>query len=179
MPFGLNKSTGTRWHTCHRELRWSDFDQYQHVNNAKYVEFAQDSRMVFLKDVLMEMDVAIPPLFVRHATVDYPHPLSPGESEVAVRSFITDIGTKSCTMRQEIRDSNARVACVLDTVMVGIDIMTGKSRPWTGGTLSTSAYSSSQPTRMTWLRTSQPGPCELSTASVLLTVPSRGVVWLS
>lgn len=130
MAFHLNSSTGTRWHTCRRELRWSDFDQYQHVNNAKYLEFAQDARMVFLKDVLSEMDIAVPPFFVRHTTIDYPHPLSPGESEVAVRSFITHVGTKSCTMRQEIQDSNARVTCIVDTVMVGIDIMTAKPRPW-------------------------------------------------
>ena len=89
MPFIDNDATGTRWHTCHRELRWSDFDQYQHVNNAKYLEFGQDARMVFLKDVLMEMDIAVPPFFVRYTTIDYPRPLSPGEAEVAVSSFFT------------------------------------------------------------------------------------------
>ena len=131
MPFIDNDATGTRWHTCHRELRWSDFDQYQHVNNAKYLEFGQDARMVFLKDVLMEMDIAVPPFFVRYTTIDYPRPLSPGEAEVAVSSFFTKVGTKSCTMRQEVRDSLGKVACTIDTVMVSIDMMTGKSRQWT------------------------------------------------
>lgn len=74
MPFIDHEPTGTRWHTCHRELRWSDFDQYQHVNNAKYLEFGQDARMVFLKDVLVEMDIAVPPMFARHTTIDYPYP---------------------------------------------------------------------------------------------------------
>ena len=131
MPFIDNDATGTRWHTCHRELRWSDFDQYQHVNNAKYLEFGQDARMVFLKDVLMEMDIAVPPFFVRYTTIDYPRPLSPGEAEVAVSSFFTKVGRKSCTMRQQVRDSIGQVACTIDTVMVGIDMMTGKSREWT------------------------------------------------
>lgn len=130
MPFLLDDATGARKHTCRRELRWSDFDQYQHVNNAKYLEFAQDSKMVFLKDVLMEMDVAVPPFFVRHVTVDYPHPLSPGEAEVAIITWITKIGTKSCTMRQEMRDSIGRLSCVVDTVMVGMDPISGKSREW-------------------------------------------------
>lgn len=130
MPFVDHEPTGSRWHTCHRELRWSDFDQYQHVNNAKYLEFAQDARMVFLKDVLVEMDIAVPPFFVRHTTIDYPRPLSPGEAQVAVSSFFTKIGNKSCTMRQEVKDSLGRVACCIDTVMVGIDMMTGKSREW-------------------------------------------------
>lgn len=130
MPFVMHEPTGTRWHTCHRELRWSDFDQYQHVNNAKYLEFAQDARMVFLRDVLTEMDIAVPPFFVRHTTIDYPRPLSPGESEVAVGTFVTHVGTKSCTMRQQIKDSLGRVTCTVDTVMVGVDMMTGKSREW-------------------------------------------------
>lgn len=130
MPFIKHEETGARWHTCHRELRWTDFDQYQHVNNAKYLEFAQDARMVFLRDVLTEMDIAVPPFFVRHTTIDYPRPLSPGENEVAVRTFVTQVGTKSCVMRQECRDSNSNVVCTVDTVMVGVDMMTGKSRAW-------------------------------------------------
>lgn len=130
MPFIEHNATGSRQHICHRELRWSDFDQYQHVNNAKYLEFAQDSRMVFLKDVLVEMDIAVPPFFVRHTMIDYPRPLSPGEAEVAVSSFFTSVGRKSCTMRQQIMDSLGRVACTVDTVMVGMDVMTGKSREW-------------------------------------------------
>lgn len=131
MPFIQHKATGTRWHNCHRELRWSDFDQYQHVNNAKYLEFAQDARMVFLRDVLTEMDISVPPFFVRHTTIDYPRPLSPGENEVAVKTFVTHVGKKSCTMRQEVRDSLGRVACTIDTVMVGVDLLSGKSREWT------------------------------------------------
>lgn len=130
MPFIDHEPTGTRWHTCHRELRWSDFDQYQHVNNAKYLEFGQDARMVFLKDVLMEMDIAVPPMFARHTTIDYPYPLSPGESEVAVASYFIGVGRKSCTMRQVIQDSIGRVTCTIDAVMVGIDVMSGKSREW-------------------------------------------------
>ena len=130
MALILNEQTNTRWHTCHRELRWTDFDQYQHVNNAKYLEFAQDARMVFLKEVLVEMDIAVPPFFVRHTTIDYPRPLPPGESEVAVSSFFTSLGTRSCVMHQEVKDSQGRVACAVDTVMVGIDMATGKSREW-------------------------------------------------
>lgn len=130
MALVKHEELGSRWHTCHRELRWSDFDQYQHVNNAKYLEFAQDARMVFLKDVLTEINVAVPPFFVRHTSIDYPRPLSPGESEVAVRTFVIKVGTKSCTMRHECRDSNGRVVCTIDSVMVGMDMMTGKSRAW-------------------------------------------------
>lgn len=131
MAFVLHEPTGNRWHTCRIDLRWSDFDQYQHVNNAKYLEFAQDARMIFLRDVLTELDIAVPPFFVRHTTIDYPRPLSPGESQVGVSTFITDIGKKSFTTRQQVKDGVGRVASTIDTVMVGMDIMTNKSREWT------------------------------------------------
>ena len=130
MALILNEQTNTRWHTCHRELRWSDFDQYQHVNNAKYLEFAQDARMVFLKDVLVEMDIAVPPFFVRHTTIDYPRPVPPEDTEVAVSSYFTSLGTSSCVMHQEVKDSQGRVACAIDTVLVGVDMSTGKPREW-------------------------------------------------
>lgn len=130
MPFIENPETGTRWHSCHRELRWSDFDQYQHVNNARYLEFAQDARMDFVRDVVREMNITVPPFFVRHTTIDYPAPIPVGETEVAVSTHITNIGSKSCTIRHEMRDSNSRLACKIDTVMVGMDLKTGKSREW-------------------------------------------------
>ena len=49
---------------------------------------------------------------------------------MAVSSFFTSLGTRSCVMRQQVKDSIGRVACTIDTVMVGIDVMTGKSREW-------------------------------------------------
>ena len=69
-------------------------------------------------------------MFARHTTIDYPFPLSPGESEVAVASYFIDVGRKSCTMRQVVQDSVGRITCTIDAVMVGIDVMTGKSREW-------------------------------------------------
>lgn len=131
MPFIVDEATGARTHNCHRELRWSDFDQYQHVNNAKYLEFAQDARLMFLKDVLLELDIAVPAMFLRHCTIDYPRALPQGEAEVAINTWITQIGTKSCTMRQTVMDSLGRVACVIDAIQVGVDPISGKTREWT------------------------------------------------
>ena len=45
-------------------LRWRDMDSMGHVNNAKYLEFGQDARMVFLKDVLMVLAIVITGLAV-------------------------------------------------------------------------------------------------------------------
>ena len=32
---------------CTLQVRWADFDQFGHVNNVKYIEYAQEARILF------------------------------------------------------------------------------------------------------------------------------------
>lgn len=130
MPFVDNEATGTRYHSTRVNLRWSDFDQFQHVNNASYLEFSQDARIDFVRDVLTEMDISVPAFIVRWASVDYRKPLSSSDTQVLIQSFMYELGEKSFKMRQYIRNGQHKIVAVVDTVNVGVDIMTGKSRPW-------------------------------------------------
>ena len=34
---------------CTLQVRWADFDQYGHVNNVKYIEYAQEARILFIR----------------------------------------------------------------------------------------------------------------------------------
>lgn len=131
MPFVDNEATGTRYHSTRVNLRWSDFDQFQHVNNAAYLEFSQDARIDFVRDVLTEMDISVPAFVVRWASVDYRKALSSSETQVVVESFMYEIGEKSFKMRQNIRNAQHKIVAVVETVNVGVDILSGKSRPWT------------------------------------------------
>lgn len=131
MPFVGNEATGTRFHSTRVNLRWSDFDQFQHVNNAAYLEFSQDARIDFVRDILTEMDIAVPAFIVRWASVDYRKALSSSEVAVVVESFMYAIGEKSFKMRQYIRNSQHTIVAVVDTVNVAVDILSGKTRPWT------------------------------------------------
>jgi len=135
MPFVENESTGTRFHSTRVNLRWSDFDQFQHVNNAAYLEFSQDARIDFVRDVLTDLDISVPAFIVRWASVDYRKALSSSEVAVVVESFIFDVGEKSFKMRQYIRNGQHRIVAVVDTVNVAVDILSGKTRPWTEGDL--------------------------------------------
>lgn len=133
MPFVENAATGTRYHSTRVNLRWSDFDQFQHVNNAAYLEFSQDARIDFVRDVLTEMDISVPAFIVRWASVDYRKALSSSETQVVVESFMYELGEKSFKMRQYIRNAQHKIVAVVDTVNVAVDILSGKTRPWTEG----------------------------------------------
>ncbi|AWT26705.1 MULTISPECIES: acyl-CoA thioesterase [Corynebacterium] len=131
MPFIDHEASGSRYHSTRINLRWSDFDQFQHVNNAAYLEFSQDARIDFVRDVLTEMDISVPAFIVRWASVDYRKPLSSSDTQVLIESFMYEIGEKSFKMRQYIRNGQHRIVAVVDTVNVAVDILSGKSRPWT------------------------------------------------
>ncbi|MEJ6549061.1 thioesterase family protein [Corynebacterium sp. USCH3] len=130
MPFVDHEATGTRYHSTRVNLRWSDFDQFQHVNNAAYLEFSQDARIDFVRDVVTEIDMAVPAFVVRWASVDYQKSVSSSEVAVVVESFIYQVGVKSFKMRQYIRNGQHRLVAVVDTVNVGVDPISGKTRAW-------------------------------------------------
>lgn len=131
MPFVEHEATGKRFHSTRVNLRWSDFDQFQHVNNAAYLEFSQDARIDFVRDVLTDMDISVPAFIVRWASVDYRKALSSSETQVLIESFMYEIGEKSFKMRQNIRNAQHKLVAVVDTVNVAVDILSGKTRPWT------------------------------------------------
>lgn len=130
MPFVDHEATGARYHSTRVNLRWSDFDQFQHVNNAAYLEFSQDARIDFIRDVVTEIDMSVPAFVVRWASVDYQKSVSSSEVAVVVESFIFQVGVKSFKMRQYIRNGQHRLVAVVDTVNVGVDPISGKTRDW-------------------------------------------------
>ena len=100
-------------------VRWDDLDAFGHVNNAKYLTFAQEARFVWAG--LIEMVVA-------RAEVDFVAPIYDGNIFVDVNIWVTSIGNSSFTMAYEIRNGDAVVARI-KTVQVAVSLETKKSRP--------------------------------------------------
>ena len=135
MTFVDHEESGNRYHSTRINLRWADFDQFQHVNNAAYLEVSQDARIDFVRDVVTEIDMAVPAFVVRWASVDYKKALSSSEVAVVVDSFMYEVGKKSFKMRQVIRNAQHREVAVVDTVNVGVDPISGKTREWSDSDL--------------------------------------------
>jgi acyl-CoA thioester hydrolase len=112
------------------QLRWSDPDTYGHVNHARALSLLEDARLLMASEG-PGVVAGRPDIILARLEVDYLRQLyyRPGE-RLCVRSWLTRVGTKSFTMRQElIQDDQAAIR--LDAVLVLFDITTDSSRPMT------------------------------------------------
>ena len=112
------------------QLRWSDPDTYGHVNHARALSLLEDARLAMATDA-PGVAAGRPDVILARLEVDYLRQLyyRPGE-RLCVRSWVTRLGTKSFTMRQElVQDDQAAIR--LDAVLVLFDVTTDTSRPMT------------------------------------------------
>jgi acyl-CoA thioester hydrolase len=108
------------------QLRWSDPDSLGHVNHARALGLIEDARLAMNDGALAGGSIILARL-----EVDYLRQLyyRVGERPV-VSSWVTRIGTKSVTVRQELIQ-DGEVAIRADGVLVMFDFTTGTSRPLT------------------------------------------------
>jgi acyl-CoA thioester hydrolase len=108
------------------QLRWSDPDSLGHVNHARALSLIEDARLA--------LGSGGPPgvgLILARLEVDYLRQLYYRVGErLCVRSWVTRLGTKSFTVRQEL-SQDGEVAIRADVVMVLFDFATDSSRPMT------------------------------------------------
>lgn len=102
-------------------VRWSDFDQYRHVNNVAYLEFSQEARVDFMMRGLAGAG-SMPGSVVRRMEIDYQRALLPDTRFVFVETEILEVGRTSFIIQQSIKDEHGHVAAKLKTVMVMFDV---------------------------------------------------------
>ncbi len=115
-------------HTVSIPVRWRDFDRFGHITNSAYIELAQEARMAFAQDEFVGRGYALPTVFVRRIEVDYLEPIMPSTTEVTIESQVVEIGNTSFTTRQEIKDAEGQLCCVVNVVQVAVDLMTQRPR---------------------------------------------------
>jgi acyl-CoA thioester hydrolase len=106
------------------QLRWSDPDSLGHVNHARALSLIEDARLAMV-------DGPGGSVILARLEVDYLRQLyyRIGERPCVV-SWVTRLGTKSFTVRQELVQDGA-VAIRADVVMVMFDFATDTSRALT------------------------------------------------
>jgi len=113
------------------QLRWSDPDTYGHVNHARALSLLEDARLAMAGEAPGVAAGRLPGIILARLEVDYLRQLyyRVGE-QLTVRSWVTRLGTKSFTARQELhQDGEVAIRC--DAVLVLFDITTDASRPLT------------------------------------------------
>jgi acyl-CoA thioester hydrolase len=109
------------------QLRWSDPDSLGHVNHARALSLIEDARLA-----MADRAPGQGSLILARLEVDYLRQLYYRVGErPCVSSWVTRLGTKSFTVRQELVQDD-RVAIRADVVMVLFDFETDASRAMSG-----------------------------------------------
>jgi len=106
-------------YTNKQYVRWDDLDAMGHVNNAKYLTFAQEARFAMLG--LFNMVVA-------RAEVDFKAPINEGNIFIDVTIWVESIGTSSFSMVYEVSNNGVLFARI-KSVQVTVSEDTRSSRP--------------------------------------------------
>ena len=106
---------------CTLQVRWSDFDKLGHVNNVKYLEYAQEARVLFLRARFGPYGLGNLPQVVRRTEIDHLRPVLRDSTSVDVEVEVEGMGTTSYTLRHTVIDAAGDVCCVLRAVMVAFD----------------------------------------------------------
>jgi acyl-CoA thioester hydrolase len=108
------------------QLRWSDPDSLGHVNHARALSLIEDARLA-----MADRAPGQGSLILARLEVDYLRQLYYRVGErPCVSSWVTRLGTKSFTVRQELVQDD-QVAIRADVVMVLFDFATDTSRALT------------------------------------------------
>jgi arylformamidase len=110
------------------DMRWSDMDELHHVNNAIYLTYFEQARLLYFQDA-MEWDWKKTGVILASAHLDYYQPLVfPNPSYIFIRT--SKVGNKSLLLEYMITsviDGEERIATKGTTTMVVFDYQTNKS----------------------------------------------------
>jgi len=108
-------------------VRWSDVDSYGHVNNVKYFDYVQEARIALLAETVGWSSEEV--WVVARQDLEYLQPLDFRPDPYAVRTVVSQIGTRSVTLEVQIDDpATGTVFATARTVMVGARPVTEDQR---------------------------------------------------
>ena len=113
-------------------VRWDDLDTFGHVNNAKYLTFAQEARFIWSTEEFSTAmrESSLIEMVVARAEIDFVAPIYDGGRFVDVEISVEKIGNTSFVLLYTISDGG-QVFAKLKTVQVAVSMETKKSRPLT------------------------------------------------
>ena len=116
------------------QVRWSDIDSYDHVNNVRYFDYLQEARIAFLTQVMGTTGdfFAQYPCVLVSQTVDYLRPILLRHPPYDVDVWVESVGTSSYSLGSRIVDRSGAsddVYAKAESVLVVVDGETHAKRP--------------------------------------------------
>jgi acyl-CoA thioester hydrolase len=112
-------------------IRWRDLDAYAHVNQAVYSTYFEETLDHWLGAVLGLGEGEVWDYVAARVAIDYRAELRYRDREAIGSVRFERAGTKSLTVRAELRTPDGRLAAEGEMVVVARDSETGESRPLT------------------------------------------------
>ena len=109
-------------HTFPVQLRFSDVDQFGHVNNSVYFSLYDLAKTTYLRDVLGITKIDRLGMVVANVNANFLSPMF-FTDEIVVQTAMIHLGTKSFTLLQRAMcPATGEVKCECRTVMVMYDV---------------------------------------------------------
>ena len=111
-------------------VRWDDLDAFGHINNAKYLTYAQEARSDFtwFSRQKAGKNPLLADMVVARAEVDYIEPIYEGGMDAECQIWVTRIGNSSFEMEYEIIHKGV-IRARVKTTQVAVSVETKRSRP--------------------------------------------------
>ena len=109
-------------HVIPAQIRFSDVDQFGHMNNSVYFSLYDLAKTAYLRDVLGPQDWSKFGMVVANLNADFLAPVFFSDNLV-IETSILHLGTKSFTLLQRaVSEETREVKCQCRTVMVAFDV---------------------------------------------------------
>ena len=121
------RQTGIKLHSMKFPLRWGEMDALGHINNAQYLRYFEESRIVWGESLDMHLDGKGEGMILLKASVTYKKQLTyPGNIDVAL--FAGEIGRSSFHLLNSLTvEGYSTPAAIGDFVIVWFDYRSDKS----------------------------------------------------
>jgi acyl-CoA thioester hydrolase len=111
------------------EIRWRDLDAYQHVNQAVYLTYLEETLDDWIRAALDLGEGEVWHYVAAHVSIDYRNELRLDDRQAIGSVRLERVGAKSVTARADLRAPDGRVAAEAKLVIVSRDPETGRSQP--------------------------------------------------
>lgn len=106
------------------QIRFSDVDQFGHMNNSVYFSLYDLAKTSYFRDVFGEHDWRKFAVVVANINADFLAPVFFSD-DLAIETTVVHLGNKSFTLLQQAVDRrDGMIKCQCRTVLVGYDIST-------------------------------------------------------
>lgn len=108
------------------QIRFNDIDMFGHLNNSVYIQFFDMGKYAYFRQFMTDTFGSEPTApVVANINCDFLEPAKIDE-RLEVLTAITEIADSSMVLQQRIISSAGRVKCTARTIMVNIDLATGR-----------------------------------------------------